>query len=630
VAIVQISRITNRKGLQIDLPQPLAGAELGWAIDDRRLFIGNGELNEGAPVVGNTEILTEFSDVLSLSRYTYQGLAGGYEVQTGPTSGEPISQTITERLDSFAVATDFGITPSASSAYNTTAINRAMFQLYCRDTNPAVRRGLFIPAGEYKICDFLAIPSYATLYGEGSGGTKIIFEVQNWTDTTPWDQSSLVYNEGIYYRALIQVPIGISISDPTYWQSEAMPEYIWRTADSQQNIGINIGINGAIPPTDISIINIEFSTNVLLSDGCLLEDLNSGVLDGVTFTGPMTDSDIIAFATNAVTNASDIEANLTYVIDTLGNTDFTLIGAVSNTIGLSFVATGPGAGTGTAALQHPDTRAIDWASTVSLVSNNVKINNCGFSGFWAGVRTNQQIKSNTVSGCKFDTLYQGVYLGGSSVVAGGPIGTRITQNTFDNVYWNGIYIENCRLNASGYNIFLDVANEFNGYTLPSAPVIDILTSDNVSIGDMFERADDNIVWAHEVRIRINETRSVALEGTDRLLLGTYQRSVGIKENLANVTANAVLFTVDTTFNRAIAIDYSVFDAASGPANVRRGTFTVISSNNGGPSVVFSDQYYENVPVGFSFGASETGNILSITYGTAVSGAMISYSVTKLA
>ena len=83
MAIVQISQITNRKGLQADLPQ-LAGAELGWSIDERRLFIGNGTLEEGAPVIGNTEILTEFSDILNFTNtYTYKGEAAGYTVQTG-------------------------------------------------------------------------------------------------------------------------------------------------------------------------------------------------------------------------------------------------------------------------------------------------------------------------------------------------------------------------------------------------------------------------------------------------------------------------------------------------------------------------------------------------------------------
>jgi hypothetical protein len=62
VAIVQVSQITNRKGLAENLPQ-LAGAEFGWATDERRLFIGNGTLADGAPVIGNTEILTEFSTI---------------------------------------------------------------------------------------------------------------------------------------------------------------------------------------------------------------------------------------------------------------------------------------------------------------------------------------------------------------------------------------------------------------------------------------------------------------------------------------------------------------------------------------------------------------------------------------
>lgn len=38
----------------------------------------------------------------------------------------------------------------------------------------------------------------------------------------------------------------------------------------------------------------------------------------------------------------------TYVIATVGTTDFTLIGAASNTVGLKFIATGIGSGTGTA------------------------------------------------------------------------------------------------------------------------------------------------------------------------------------------------------------------------------------------------------------------------------------------
>lgn len=69
MAIVQISQIKHRRGLQENLPQ-LASAELGWSIDSRRLYIGNGTLAEGAPATGNTEVLTEYSNIPGVTSYT--------------------------------------------------------------------------------------------------------------------------------------------------------------------------------------------------------------------------------------------------------------------------------------------------------------------------------------------------------------------------------------------------------------------------------------------------------------------------------------------------------------------------------------------------------------------------------
>lgn len=69
MAIVQISQIKHRHGLQEDLPQ-LATAELGWSVDTRKLYVGNGTLAEGAPEVGNTEILTEHSNLPNYTTYT--------------------------------------------------------------------------------------------------------------------------------------------------------------------------------------------------------------------------------------------------------------------------------------------------------------------------------------------------------------------------------------------------------------------------------------------------------------------------------------------------------------------------------------------------------------------------------
>ena len=60
MAVTQISKIQIRRGLQENLPQ-LSSAEMGWSIDEQRLFIGNGTLSEGAPMTGVTEILTSQS-----------------------------------------------------------------------------------------------------------------------------------------------------------------------------------------------------------------------------------------------------------------------------------------------------------------------------------------------------------------------------------------------------------------------------------------------------------------------------------------------------------------------------------------------------------------------------------------
>jgi polygalacturonase len=257
VAIVQISQITNRKGIQVDLPQ-LAGAELGWSIDERRLFIGNGTLQEGAPVIGNTEILTEFSDILAFqTNYTYKGAAAGYVVQTGPTPSTPVTQSLQSWLDQFATVKDFGAVGDGV-ADDTEAINRALYQLYCREINPQIRRSLFFPAGVYRVTETILIPSYAMLWGEGADSSVIYLDVDG-------DDSTL-------------------------------NAYVARTADSLQQYGVNIGTNGASAPENIVISNMGFQNRDTTTDVFLVEDATNCRFQNVGFFGPLTTANLITAA----------------------------------------------------------------------------------------------------------------------------------------------------------------------------------------------------------------------------------------------------------------------------------------------------------------------------------------------
>lgn len=175
MAVIQISRIQHRKGLQQDLPQ-LASAELGWALDTRQLYIGNGTIAEGAPEIGVTEILTQYSDLLNISdAYTFKGSQSGYTSRTGPTTDSPVTRTLQQKLDDYVNVRDFGATGDGNTN-DTAALQRAIDEVEFGNfalTTPRLRRVIHIPAGVYLITSSLKLPSYIYLQGEGKGRTII-------------------------------------------------------------------------------------------------------------------------------------------------------------------------------------------------------------------------------------------------------------------------------------------------------------------------------------------------------------------------------------------------------------------------------------------------------------------------
>jgi hypothetical protein len=599
VAIVQVSRITQRKGLQEDLPQPLASAELGWAIDERRLFIGNGSLAEGAPVVGNTEILTEFSDILQFTTaYTYQGEAAGYTVQTGASSGTPVSTSLQARLDYYVSVKAFGATGDGTTD-DTAAINRALYQLYCVQVNPQIRRGLFFPAGRYLISDTLLVPPYALLYGEGANSSQIWFTAQEWQANTPYDSGVLVKDSSAsppdYYRSLQAVPpTGILLSDTTYWDSITLPAYVVRTTDSEQNTGSNIGSGGAVPPTHIQYQNMSFST---------------------TEYGPTGNHDIMLLE-----RCSEISVAH---VDLIG--PLTLPDLVDSTEEMS---------------------CLRILSSSALPVEMVDFDQCRFTGTTYGINTDNLTYGVNVRSGWFDGLYQGCVIGDSSPENGGPQAFRIMHNTFDNIYAEGIQFEGSSLNLSAYNTFLDVGNHFDSLGgNPSTPVINIVADNCVSVGDMFQRTELDEQTFGQPRVKLwtgtAVPQAIALTNGQLLTLGTYNRHSGLQTTLTDATT-ATLFTVDGGLGReyggysSFRMEYTISRARTGGNTKRRGTFTVVSSIDGdstGGECTYEDDFVEDesVEVTLSATADTSTGVITVTYVADPTGedATIYYSLSYL-
>ena len=233
--IVQISRIQHRRGKRTDLPQ-LAAGELGWVIDEQRLFIGNGTVADGAPAVGNTEIVTSGSSAFTTAlNHTYQGYLGD---STPVTTS--VARTLQKRLDDYVSVKDFGATGDDSTS-DVTAIQSAIDELYT-DTDKddtRARRVLFFPAGTYRINAALKIPPHAHLVGEGPDKT-------------------IIRNSGNNAVMVMQ--------------------------DDEGNVGSNIGNSSATTPTQIQISNMTVR-NTVAYGGVSLDRVTKAYFNNVKFQG---------------------------------------------------------------------------------------------------------------------------------------------------------------------------------------------------------------------------------------------------------------------------------------------------------------------------------------------------------
>lgn len=574
MAIVQISRITSRIGLKENLPQYLAGGEFGWSADTQQLYIGNGRTGappsgDGAPFIGNTEILTEHSDILNIAgSYTYKGEAAGYVVQTGAQAGENVERSLQSKLDDQASIRDFGAVGDGV-VDDTAAINRAFYEIFCRQDTTLTRRSLFFPAGTYRVSSPILIPPYAKVFGEGVDSTIISYSCPEWSSSSTYTKGQGVINtvgpelsKLGRFRAVKDVPAGITVDNTEYWTS--VGGYVGQTADNRQQTGASNGAGDRISSRYIEISSISFAIEDSFDADYpmtvfLIESAQHCSFRNVGFIGP-------AATLSELVDDDDIETPL-----------------------------------------FPEARCVEFSSPVpgsstTRLTTSVTLDTCVFSGQTTGIFSQDEIRSITVSNSFFETLFQGIKLTDAPSTVG-PTGFRIVQNSFDTIWDSAIVFDGVARNISMSNAFYDVGNRNKTYEVETlVPCVIFNNANNISWADMFDRSDENAALVARVKL-VDDIASLVLDQSEKIKFGTHTREAGYKNALvANTSTFTNIFVIetyndplDTAVPRAFRCEYTIIRSTA----VRTGVITAAAGqfDDSSVSLVWSDEFTENIDTG---------------------------------
>lgn len=248
MAIRKISRLQHRRGLKSDLPPKLYEGEIGFCLDTRELFIGNSDAVEG-----NSQILTQWTPNDRIIHHAYQGSTG--------VESTARMRPLGAKLDDVVSVKDYGAIGNGE-ADDFAAIQEAIIDRYAKMAANGFsplsgRNTIWFPAGTYKISKPLKLYPFVKLQGEGSNRTLI------------------------------------TISDKD-------ARCVAETVDSAGNIELNIGIDNALLPKYIDIVDIWFNQPYPLHDGIIINRASSVKLHGVKVTGPRVYQGNLEVETNGI------------------------------------------------------------------------------------------------------------------------------------------------------------------------------------------------------------------------------------------------------------------------------------------------------------------------------------------
>jgi hypothetical protein len=557
MAVVQISRIQHRRGLQENFPQ-LASAELGWSVDKRRLFIGNGTVEEGAPTTGVTEILTEYSDVLSLGRnYTFKGLLAGFTVITGPDANNPIIRTLQDKLDDFVSVRDFGA-KGDNITDDTEAIQRALDRplgTAAAAAAPFTHRTIYFPAGNYVITDTIKLPPFTRIQGEGKATTTII--------ARDIPRKATVYDTGNPVTSTYLTDTG------------AMIKVVDQFGQSGQNYGRSV--NGVTPYSlEYHVSDIGFYQRATAYDQPVFQ-ADGGttiVLSNCLFQGDLIDlNDDGSGSDNYYTNRIDPSIDIG-------------IGAV--------LLTG-------------------WSNWKPV--RDVRIHDCEITRMNYGIQTIGEILNLEVTSSYFDQCYHHINLGVDTPqfrIDGAKVarGVSIVGNYFRYSGAQSVIVSESAKNVtSTSNVFDGAGYGYRAGDGALTPAIEFLSSGHYSVADVF----DNYL-ATDYGFPDVETN-----GYDCVVIGSNRNGItnGLSTERGAVTVVLDGTTPMTSVNipyldYGITTNFTVTYTAQQPSAVRSGVLRV--NNYSGTFYTWDDEYNESDWMDFALQANTTTGDIEYTAG----------------
>jgi len=557
MAVVQISRIQHRRGLQENFPQ-LASAELGWSVDKRRLFIGNGTVEEGAPTTGVTEILTEYSDVLSLGRnYTFKGLLAGFTVITGPDANNPIIRTLQDKLDDFVSVRDFGA-KGDNITDDTEAIQRALDRplgTAAAAAAPFTHRTIYFPAGNYVITDTIKLPPFTRIQGEGKATTTII--------ARDIPRKATVYDTGNPVTSTYLTDTG------------AMIKVVDQFGQSGQNYGSSV--NGVTPYSlEYHVSDIGFYQRATAYDQPVFQ-ADGGttiVLSNCLFQGDLIDfNDDGSGTDNYYTNRTDPGVDIG-------------IGAI--------LLTG-------------------WSDYKAV--RDVRIHDCEITRMNYGIQTIGEIRNLEVTSSYFDQCYHHINIGVDTPqfridVAKVVRGVSIVGNYFRYSGAQSVIVgESAKNVTSTSNSFAGAGYGYRAGDGALTPAIEFLSSGHYSVADVF----DNYL-ATDYGFPDVETN-----GHGCVVIGANRNGI---TNGLSTERGAVTVILDTAgsmtsvdipyLDYGITTNFTVTYTAQQPSAVRSGVLRV--NNYSGTFYTWDDEYNESDWVNFALQANTTTGDIEYTAG----------------